>query len=110
MILKQGGCGRYTTACTAEKLTYKHEGKEPCQILGVREEIIFTCFINLHAHSVFASKADGCFNFSCTSFVHYMYFIVTRFTGCKYVDLTPPAQIWVDWRAVMQTKINLQFP
>jgi len=32
------------------------------------------------------------------------------FTGCMYVDLTPPAQIWVDWRAVMQTVIYLQFP
>jgi hypothetical protein len=30
-------------------------------------------------------------------------------TVCKYVDLTPPAQIWVDWRA-MQSVINLQFP
>jgi len=32
------------------------------------------------------------------------------FTGYTYVDLTPPAQIWVDWRTVMQTAIYLQFP
>lgn len=32
------------------------------------------------------------------------------FTGCTYVDLTPPAQIWVDWRTIMQTVINHQFP